>query len=77
MTAHINCVACRDSGWVSFTRVLKGTRFPWAAACLCEKGMYLSSPREWTKTDLKNGAYGSPIQVQSVDREVYNDRGGR
>ena len=77
MSEHINCVVCRDTGWVGFTRTIKSTRYPWSAACLCEKGMYLSSPRTVDKNMAKRGMNLIPVLVQPIDREIYNERGGR
>lgn len=68
------CDACRDSGWIGFSRDMgDGTRRPWAAACLCEKGRTLSAKRDW-EPSRKDHPPHDPAVVQPVDREVYHAR---
>lgn len=73
-TKAFDCGACRDTGWVHFKRtVRKLTNMPWSAACLCERGRYLSSDREWPPG--RNDRRGEkPVKVQPVDRELYYRR---
>ena len=59
------CPVCLDSGWVGFSH----NGAPWAAACLCGKGRFLSSPRPRSL-----GMITDPVVVQPVDRELYDQR---
>lgn len=73
-----DCVACRDTGWVHFTRAIKGRKLPWSAACLCSKGQYLSSDRPHHVKSLPKpndpNSLPPPIVVQPVAREIYLER---
>lgn len=63
------CAACNDSGWVPFLRTIgEGRDMPWAAACRCEKGMVLSSPRPGTKL------IPDPVIVEPIDGELFDRR---
>lgn len=70
----VTCAACHDSGWVPFTRIVRGHRLPWSAACLCDKGMRLSTPREWPPGRKLETTIGPPVVVEPIDREIYYER---
>jgi hypothetical protein len=66
------CVVCGDTGWSSSTRTIEGQTYSWAAACLCERGMRLSSTRD---PHPKSGERAPrPVVVQPMDRELYLQR---
>lgn len=69
-----NCAACHDSGWVAFTRIHHGQRLPWSAACHCDKGLSLSSPREHSESSRKGGAWAPPVVVEPIDKDIYYAR---
>ena len=63
----IGCEACHGTGWVRFgVEDEHGRTRPYAGACHCELGRFLSSPREGT------AAIPNPVVVRQVSLEQYH-----
>ena len=78
MQREPECPACRDTGWFHFTHFVKGRGLPWSAACLCDKGRFLSTERPHHVKSLPKpsdpNSLPPPVVVQPINREMYLDR---
>ena len=70
-----NCLACNGSGIIAFKRTMgERKNMPWSAACRCERGRYLSTPREWDAVNAALKKTHPPVVLEPIDLETYEGR---